>query len=339
MRLSGISSPCRHSRPRHLAPCKNPVLQLFRSPPDMTLDARAFDALLQRHRSIRQFKPDDIPPAELQAILASAIQGTSSSGNLNTFSVIVTRDPARRQALHELHMRQDMILQSPVLLTFCADTRRVRDWLALNGARDNFDHLHGFLVAAFDAMMDSDHPAFAATGVRCAGLDEVLTMSDVVSLHVPLVESTRGLLGAARLEIGRRCGLIDESQWAFVWVVDAPLFEPASDAVASGDVAVGAGAWTAVHHAFTSPQDVENFDADPGNALAWASSGGQGFRVRASPPHLLLRLHLRWPGVRRSSRASTRAPRRTCRRRSRGGPTRTRRPGTSRRPAARTRGR
>ena len=84
------------------------------------------------------------------------------------------------------------------------------------------------------------------------------------------VKASRGLLGAARLEIGRRCGLIDEDAWSFLWVVDAPLFEPASDAVASGDVAVGAGAWTAVHHAFTSPQDVEAFDADPGDALAWA---------------------------------------------------------------------
>jgi (S)-sulfolactate dehydrogenase len=57
----------------------------------------------------------------------------------------------------------------------------------------------GMEVAAFDAMMDSDHPAFAATGVRCAGLDEVITMSDVVSLHVPLVDSTRGLFSAGRI--------------------------------------------------------------------------------------------------------------------------------------------
>ena len=84
------------------------------------------------------------------------------------------------------------------------------------------------------------------------------------------VKSSRGLLGAARLEIGRRCGLIDEDAWSFLWVVDAPLFEPASDAVASGDVAVGAGAWTAVHHAFTSPKDVDSFDDSPGDALAWA---------------------------------------------------------------------
>ena len=84
--------------------------------------------------------------------------------------------------------------------------------------------------------------------------------------------SSRALLGAARLEIGRRGGLIDESAYAFTWVVDAPLFEPASEAVASGDVAVGGGAWTAVHHAFTSPKAefLDTFDTDPGPALAYA---------------------------------------------------------------------
>ena len=85
-----------------------------------------------------------------------------------------------------------------------------------------------------------------------------------------LVKQSRALLGAARLEIGRRGGLIDESAWSFLWVVDAPLFEPADEATAAGDVAVGSGVWTAVHHAFTSPQDLETFDGDPGNALAWA---------------------------------------------------------------------
>ena len=57
----------------------------------------------------------------------------------------------------------------------------------------------GLEVVAFDALMDADHPAFADGGVRCAGLDEVITMSDVVSLHVPLVDSTRGLFNAARI--------------------------------------------------------------------------------------------------------------------------------------------
>jgi aspartyl-tRNA synthetase len=85
-------------------------------------------------------------------------------------------------------------------------------------------------------------------------------------------KSSRALLGAARLEIGRRCGLIDEHSFAFTWVVDAPMFEPSSEAVASGDVAVGAGAWTAVHHAFTGPKPefADTFDTDPGSALAYA---------------------------------------------------------------------
>ena len=80
----------------------------------------------------------------------------------------------------------------------------------------------------------------------------------------------QSLLGATRLEIGRRLGLIDENDWAFCWVIDAPLFEPANVAEAHGDVTVGAGAWTAVHHAFTAPQDPESFDADPAAALAYA---------------------------------------------------------------------
>ncbi len=84
--------------------------------------------------------------------------------------------------------------------------------------------------------------------------------------------SARGLLGAVRLEIGRRGGLIDASRWSFVWVIDAPLFEPSAHARASGDVAVGGGAWTAVHHAFTSPKPefMDTFDTDPEHALAYA---------------------------------------------------------------------
>ena len=93
---------------------------------------------------------------------------------------------------------------------------------------------------------------------------------DCVFFAAGPVKASRALLGAARLEIGRRCGLIDESAWRLVWVVDAPLFEPADEAAAAGEVAVGGGAWTAVHHAFTAPQDRDTFDRDPGSALAWA---------------------------------------------------------------------
>ena len=69
------------------------------------------------------------------------------------------------------------------------------------------------------------------------------------------------LLGAVRLEIGKRCNLIDTTRWEFVWIVDAPMFEPTDD-----------GGWTAVHHPFTGPKPefAQTFAKDPASALAYA---------------------------------------------------------------------
>jgi aspartyl-tRNA synthetase len=73
--------------------------------------------------------------------------------------------------------------------------------------------------------------------------------------------ASQQLLGAARLEIGKRCGLIAEGKWEFLWVVDAPMFEPTED-----------GGWTAVHHPFTGPKPefAKTFKSDPATALAYA---------------------------------------------------------------------
>ncbi|GAB3503852.1 aspartate--tRNA ligase [Amycolatopsis cihanbeyliensis] len=92
---------------------------------------------------------------------------------------------------------------------------------------------------------------------------------DCVFFAADKPSAARALLGAARVEIGHRLGLIDPEAWSFVWVVDFPLFEAAED---TDDVAVGTGAWTALHHAFTSPTPewVDKFESDPGNALAYA---------------------------------------------------------------------
>ncbi|MCR6494583.1 aspartate--tRNA ligase [Cellulomonas sp. P24] len=92
---------------------------------------------------------------------------------------------------------------------------------------------------------------------------------DAVFFAAGKTSDARALLGAARLEIGKRGGLIDESQWSFVWIVDAPLFKPTGE---DDDVAVGGGSWTAVHHAFTSPTPewIGRFEEDPGAALAYA---------------------------------------------------------------------
>jgi aspartyl-tRNA synthetase len=84
---------------------------------------------------------------------------------------------------------------------------------------------------------------------------------DAVLFAADRVQAARELLGAARLEIGRRCGLIDEDRWEFLWVSDFPMFEED-----------GEGGWTAVHHPFTSPTDAyaDRFQDEPGQALARA---------------------------------------------------------------------
>ena len=73
--------------------------------------------------------------------------------------------------------------------------------------------------------------------------------------------ASQQLLGAARLEIGKRCGLIADGQWEFLWVVDAPMFEPTDN-----------GGWTAVHHPFTGPKPefAATFKSNPAEALAYA---------------------------------------------------------------------
>ena len=112
------------------------------------------------------------------------------------------------------------------------------------------------------------------TDTERAGLAEATGAKpgDCIFFAAGEAKASRALLGAARVEIGHRTGLIKDGEWSFVWVVDAPMFESSAEATESGDVALGHSAWTAVHHAFTSPKPefMDTFDTDPGSALAYA---------------------------------------------------------------------
>jgi aspartyl-tRNA synthetase len=140
-----------------------------------------------------------------------------------------------------------------------------QDWAKQRGARGL-----AYVLVGEDGELSGPVAKNLSDGEK-AGLAEQVGAApgDCVFFAAGAASSSRSLLGAARLEIGRRTGQIDESQWSFVWVVDAPLFEPVAE---TDDVAVGSGAWTAVHHAFTSPkpESLDSFDTDPGSALAYA---------------------------------------------------------------------
>lgn len=113
------------------------------------------------HRSIRSYKPDPVPEETLQEILQAALRA-ASSGNLQTWSVIVTRDPVRKERLFELHFEQEMILQAPVVLAFCADWHRTSRWCEARRAEPGYDNLLSFLVGAADALLAAQNAVLAA---------------------------------------------------------------------------------------------------------------------------------------------------------------------------------
>ncbi len=132
-----------------------------------------------------------------------------------------------------------------------------QDWARSRGARG----LAYVLIDADGSVADAGPVARHLSEAERAGLPAATEAGpgDCVFFAAGPATAARTLLGAARLEIGHRRGLIDQSAWAFTWVVDAPMFEED-----------GAGGWTAVHHPFTAPlpEWADKFESEPGGALA-----------------------------------------------------------------------
>ncbi len=142
-----------------------------------------------------------------------------------------------------------------------AQTRKELDgwqeWAKSRGARG----LAYVLIGPDGLVADAGPVARHLSAAEREGLPEAAGASagDAVFFAAGSAQEARILLGAARLEIGYRCELIDPLAWAFTWVVDAPMFEDD-----------GAGGWTAVHHPFTAPlpEWISKFTSEPGGALA-----------------------------------------------------------------------
>jgi aspartyl-tRNA synthetase len=134
-----------------------------------------------------------------------------------------------------------------------------QDWAKARGAR-------GLAYVVLDAETGAARGPVAKnlSEAHLAGLGDVVGAKPGDAVFFAAATERREaqeLLGAARIEIAKRAALIDESAWAFCWVVDAPMFEKTDD-----------GGWTAVHHPFTSPNAewMDNFESAPDRALAYA---------------------------------------------------------------------
>jgi nitroreductase len=155
---------------------------------------------LHNRSSIRKYKKQTVPTKLLTKILSAATK-TSSSGNMQCYSVIVTTNQDLKEKLLEPHFNQHMVAEAPALITFCADFNRMRRWLELSDAPENFDNFMSFMIAAIDATLASQSAALAAeaeglgicylgsTLASCDRISEILNCPENV---VPIVGFTLG---------------------------------------------------------------------------------------------------------------------------------------------------
>lgn len=151
---------------------------------------------IHQHRSIRKYKSDQIQADLLQEILEAGIRA-SSSGNMQTYSIIVTRDKGLREQLYKAHFEQNMVLEAPILLTFCADFHRMRQWLRISNAPDNFDNFMSFMIAAIDAILVSQNVALASEskGLGICYLGSTFSNCDQVGRILELPDNVVPVVG------------------------------------------------------------------------------------------------------------------------------------------------
>lgn len=144
--------------------------------------------VIHGHRSIREYEDREISQELLDKILDAGIRA-SSSGNMQSYSIIVTRDKEIKEKLYDAHMEQSMVVDAPVLLTFCADFNRMRKWLDLNEAPVHFDNFMSFMIGAIDATLASQNCALAAedTGLGICYMGSTLANCDRIGelLNLP----------------------------------------------------------------------------------------------------------------------------------------------------------
>jgi len=113
------------------------------------------------HRTIRKFRTQSIPDLILEKILQASVRA-STTGNMQVYSVIVTKSQENREALAPFHFNQPLVKQAPVLLTFLADFNRFNKWCELRETKPGYDNFLSFYTASIDALLAAQNACLAA---------------------------------------------------------------------------------------------------------------------------------------------------------------------------------
>ncbi len=152
------------------------------------------------HRSIRKYTDRDIPSEVMERILEAGSRA-STTGNMQVYSMIVTRKKDLREQLWEAHFRQDMVLQAPVHITFCADFNRFNKWCRQRRAEPGYDNFLSFFTASIDALLASQNVALAAEASGL-GICYLGTATYMAGRIIDILGLPRGVVPVAAMVLG-----------------------------------------------------------------------------------------------------------------------------------------
>lgn len=156
--------------------------------------------VLLKHRSIRKFRPTPIPEEVLQNCLEAAARA-STCGNMQLYSLVVTRDKALRERLAPCHFNQPMLEQAPCLVTVCADVHRFTMWCEQRGADPAYDNLVWFLNAATDALLAAQNFCVQAE-MHGLGICYLGTTLYTAAEIVQILELPKGVIPLTTVVVG-----------------------------------------------------------------------------------------------------------------------------------------
>ena len=155
---------------------------------------------MKQRKTIRKYQEKEIPQELLNELLTTACRA-STVGNMQTYSVIVTRDAARKEALAPAHFNQPMVRTAPVVLTFCIDLRRFSLWCKQRKATPGYDNFQWFVTGAIDALLAAQTFCVAAEEARLGicylgtttyNPDKIIEALELPSLVFPITTITVG---------------------------------------------------------------------------------------------------------------------------------------------------
>lgn len=157
------------------------------------------DSLLTR-RTIRKYTSEVVSEELLNELLKAGCR-SSTTGNMQVYSIIVTRDEAKKRELSPLHFNQKMVMEAPVLLTFCADFNRFNKWCALRDAEPGYDNFLSFMTAAIDALLVAQTICIA-TEARGLGICYLGTTTYMAHKIIEVLKLPKGVVPVATISLG-----------------------------------------------------------------------------------------------------------------------------------------